>query len=96
MIARKQDVILTKHVFDDFIKNDNVCSHCDIYQYFEKCRIKFFDDKYEHCCVNDKILFDMMTSETNSEIVAKMFDDFEKNEVLRRDENLKYLNNFMY
>ena len=96
MIVRKKDVISIKHLFDDFIKNDNVCFHYDVYQYFEKCRNKSFDDKYWHCCVNDKILFDIMIFKTNFQIVTKIFHDFEKNEILRRDENLKYLNNFMY
>ena len=38
----------------------------------------------------------MMISEANSDAVAKLFDDFEKNATLQRDENLKYLDHFLY
>ena len=48
MIARKKDVIFDKHVLSKLQnKNDNnVCSFCDVYQYFEKCHRKLIDDKY--------------------------------------------------
>ena len=38
----------------------------------------------------------MMTSETDSEAVAKLLDDFEKNAALQRDQNFKYLDDFMW
>ena len=48
MIVRKKDVIFDKHVLSKLQnKNDNnVCSFCDVYQYFEKCHRKLIDDKY--------------------------------------------------
>ena len=66
MIARKKDVIFDKHVLFEFQIDDNVCSFCDVYQYVEECHRKFTDDKYWHCCVNDKISSIMMTSEADS------------------------------
>ena len=96
MIARKKDVIFEKHVLFELQKNHNVCSFCDAYQYDEKCHNKFFDDKYWHCCVNDKISFDMIIFEANSDVVAKLFDDFDKNAILQRDENFKYFDHFLW
>ena len=48
IIARKKNVIFDKHVLSKLHdKHDNnVCSFCDVYQYFEKCHRKFIDDKY--------------------------------------------------
>ena len=37
-----------------------------------------------------------MISETDFDVVAKMFDDFEKNAILQRDVDFKYLNHFLY
>ena len=38
----------------------------------------------------------MIISETNFEIVTKLFDDFDKNAILQRDANFKYLDHFLY
>ena len=38
----------------------------------------------------------MIIFETNSETVAKLLDDFEKNATLQRDVDFKYLNHFLY
>ena len=96
MIARKKNVIFEKHVLFEFQNDHNVCSFCDAYQYDEECHNKFFDDKYWHCCVNDKISFDMMTFEANFDVVTKLLDDFDKNVVLQRDENFKYLDYLLW
>ena len=38
----------------------------------------------------------MIIFETNFNVVTKLFDDFEKNAILQRDANFKYLNHFLY
>ena len=38
----------------------------------------------------------MMIFETDFDVVTKLFDDFEKNAILQRDANFKYLNHFLY
>ena len=98
MAARKKNVVFDKHVLPKLQNehNNNVCPFCDAYQYDEKCHSKLFDDKYWHCCANDKISPDMMTSEADPDAVAKLPDDPEKNATLQRDVDLKYLNHLLY
>ena len=38
----------------------------------------------------------MMIFETNFDVVTKLLDDFEKNAILQRDVDFKYLNHFLY
>ena len=37
-----------------------------------------------------------MIFETNFDVVTKLLDDFEKNAILQRDVDFKYLNHFLY
>ena len=51
MFVRKQNL----YVLFELQLKSNRCSHCKIYQYDEKCREKSYEEKYWHCCFNDKI-----------------------------------------
>ena len=79
MIARKSNIFVTLYTLFCLRQKSNVCSHCKIYQYDEKCRERLEKQKYWHCCSNDKVLIDTMSFE----------DDFETLETLSKSQKKK-------
>ena len=61
------------------VLKNNICFHCYVFQYNEKCHVKFNFSKYWHCCFNDKIFDNIMTSENDDIVIEILFDNFEKN-----------------
>ena len=53
-------------------QESNVCSHCKVYQYDEKCRERFEKQKYWNCCSNDRVLIDTMSSEDDSKTLEAL------------------------
>ena len=67
------------YTFSSFRQNENICFHCDAYQYKKKCQIRNFVTKYWHCCFDDKISKNIVKSENDFDALKIMFDDFNKN-----------------
>ena len=96
-------IVKTFHSFIDLYillslrQKNNVCSHCKVYQYDEKCRERFEKQKYWHCCSNDKILIDTMSSEDDSKTLEALSKNQKKKVLKNREIDVKRnLQNCMY
>ena len=67
------------YTLSSLYQKNNICFHCYVFQYDEKCHVKFNFSKYWHCCFNDKILNNIMKFENDDVVIEILFDDFEKN-----------------
>ena len=97
MIARKSNIFVTLYTLFSFRQKSNVCSHCKIYQYDEKCRERLEKQKYWYCCSNDRVLVDTMNLEDDFETLETLSKNQKKKILKNRETNIKRdLQNCMY
>lgn len=84
MTARQTDTSIKLFVLFPLRQEQNICSHCDVYQYKKKWR-RSRNQSYWACCANGKMSVDMITSKNDFENVAAMSDDTK----IERDEKLR-------
>ena len=97
MIARTLDTVVEFYTLFFLRQKSNVCSHCKIYQYDEKCRERFEKQKYWYCCSNDRVLIDTMNFEDDFETLKTLSKNQKKKILKNRKTNIKRdLQNCMY
>ena len=97
MIARKSNIFVTLYILLFLRQKSNVCLHCKVYQYDEKCRERFEKQKYWHYYSNDRILIDTMSLEGDFETLETLSKNQKKKILKNRETNIKRdLQNCMY
>ena len=89
MIVRTLHSFVDLYILPSLRQKSNVCSHCKAYQYDEKCRERFEKQKYWHCCSNDKILIDTMSSEDDSKTLEALSKSQKKKILKNREIDVK-------
>ena len=97
MIVRTSHSFVNLYILFSLRQKSNVCSHCKVYQYDEKCCEKFDKQKYWHCCSNDRVFIDTMSFENDSKTLEVLSKSQKKKILKNREINVKRdLQNYMY